>query len=140
MQTCEACIGERESSELMHKLCYSDEVICVHLVRGKEPPKYLIEASTSVSEPDRRASKRSRRTSSGNSVNLRVSGSTSIYQLKMMIWEAFGVCISTFVKLHNLDIFNTSSLIMKRSPIPCWLLMCSLIQVILGTCYITIQL
>lgn len=118
-QTCEACIGERESSELMHKLCYSDEVICVHLVRGKEPPKYLIEASTSVSEPDRRASKRSRRTSSGNSVNLRVSGSTSIYQLKMMIWEAFGV-VKENQKLHkgSTEIDDESATLSDKSIFP----------------------
>lgn len=96
MQTCDYCIGERESCELMRKLNYCDEAICVYLVRGKEVPKSIMEASASASEPDRRTSKRSRKTSFGNSVNLRVSGTTSIYQLKMMIWEAFGVCAITF--------------------------------------------
>lgn len=90
-EVCEVCIGERESSELIQKLNYRDENICVHLVRGKEAPRSIKEATSSVSESDRRTSKRSRKTSFGNSINLKVSCSTSIYQLKMMIWEAFGV-------------------------------------------------
>ncbi|OVA08284.1 Ubiquitin carboxyl-terminal hydrolases family 2 [Macleaya cordata] len=88
---CEECIGERESSELMRKLNYCNEDICVFLVRGKEAPRSVLEASCAISEPDRRTSKRSRKTSFGNSINLKVSGSMSIYQLKMMIWESFGV-------------------------------------------------
>lgn len=60
-------------------------------VRGKEAPKSVLEASTNTFEPDRRISKRARKTSFGNSVTLNVSCSTSIYQLKMMIWEYFGV-------------------------------------------------
>ncbi|KAJ8509961.1 hypothetical protein OPV22_000395 [Ensete ventricosum] len=84
----------------MRKLNYCDEAICVYLVRGKEVPKSVMEASASASEPDRRTSKRSRKTSFGNSVNLRVSGTTSIYQLKMMIWEAFGV-VKENQKLHK---------------------------------------
>lgn len=75
----------------MRKLNYSDAEISVHLIRGKEVPRSLLEASTNVSEPDRRTSKRSRRTSSGKICNLRVSGTTSVHQLKMMIWEYFGV-------------------------------------------------
>ncbi|KAL8477228.1 hypothetical protein ACS0TY_029500 [Phlomoides rotata] len=90
-QVCEECIGERESSELMKKLNYTNEDICVCLVRGKEPPKSVLEASGSTPDPSRRMSKRSRKAAYGNSVNLNVSGSTSIYQLKMMIWETFGV-------------------------------------------------
>ncbi|XP_065881079.1 ubiquitin carboxyl-terminal hydrolase 26 isoform X2 [Euphorbia lathyris] len=90
-EVCEACIGERESCKLMEKLNYTNEDINVSLVRGKEAPKSILESSETTSEPDRRASKRSRRTSYGNSVNLKVSGSTSIYQLKMMIWESLGV-------------------------------------------------
>ncbi|GMI70095.1 ubiquitin-specific protease 26 [Hibiscus trionum] len=89
-QLCEECIGERESCELMQKLNYADEEIYVYLVRGKEAPKSILQASES-SEPDRRTSKRSRRTNSGNFVNLKVSATTSIYQLKMMIWESLGV-------------------------------------------------
>ncbi|KAH6812671.1 ubiquitin-specific protease 26 [Perilla frutescens var. frutescens] len=90
-QVCEECIGERESSELMKKLNYINEDISVCLVRGKEPPKSILEASGSISDPSRRTSKRSRKASYGNSVNMNVSGSTSIYQLKMMIWESFGI-------------------------------------------------
>ncbi|PPD77411.1 hypothetical protein GOBAR_DD25652 [Gossypium barbadense] len=89
-EVCEECIGERESCELMQKLNYADEDIYVYLVRGKEAPKSILQASES-SEPDRRTSKRSRRTNNGNLVNLRVSATTSIYQLKMMIWESLGV-------------------------------------------------
>ncbi|XP_077224086.1 ubiquitin carboxyl-terminal hydrolase 26-like isoform X2 [Tasmannia lanceolata] len=90
-EICDDCIGERESSELMRKLNYSDKDISVFLVRGKEAPRSVLEASVTASEFDRRTSKRSRRTSGGNTINLKVSGSTSIYQLKMMIWESFGV-------------------------------------------------
>ncbi|GLU01093.1 hypothetical protein SLE2022_184180 [Rubroshorea leprosula] len=89
-EICEECIGERESCELMQKLNYSDGDICVYLVRGKEAPKSILEASE-TSEPDRRISKRSRRTNNGNLVNFKVSASTSVYQLKMMIWESLGV-------------------------------------------------
>ncbi|XVF48123.1 hypothetical protein PTKIN_Ptkin03bG0165600 [Pterospermum kingtungense] len=89
-EVCEECIGERESCELMQKLNYADEDIYVYLVRGKEAPKSILQASES-SEPDRRTSKRSRRTNNGNLVNLKVSASTSVYQLKMMIWESLGV-------------------------------------------------
>lgn len=90
-QVCEECIAERKSCELKRKLNYSDEDICVCFVRGKEPPKSVLEASVNSLEPNRRTSKRSRKTAFGNSVKLNVSGSTSVYQLKMMIWEAFGV-------------------------------------------------
>ncbi|KAK3025995.1 hypothetical protein RJ639_042152, partial [Escallonia herrerae] len=90
-EVCENCIGERESCNLMRKLNYNNEDICVCFVRGKEPPKSILEASANILEPNRRTSKRSRRTTFGNSINLSVSGSTSIYQLKMMIWESFGV-------------------------------------------------
>ncbi|XP_021276622.1 ubiquitin carboxyl-terminal hydrolase 26 isoform X1 [Herrania umbratica] len=89
-EACEECIGERESCELMQKLNYADEEIYVYLVRGKEAPKSILQASE-YSEPDRRTSKRSRRTNNGNLLNLKVSASTSIYQLKMMIWESLGV-------------------------------------------------
>lgn len=90
-EVCEECIGERESCELIKKLNYCNEDICVCFVRGKEPPKSVLEAGGKFSEPDRRASKRSRKTAFGNSANLNVSGSTSMYQLKMMIWESFGI-------------------------------------------------
>lgn len=93
LQVCEECIGERESCELMRKLNYTNEDIWVRFVRGKEPPKSILEASRHAVEPSRRTSKRSRKTASGNSVKLNVSASTSIYQLKMMIWESFGVCL-----------------------------------------------
>ncbi|KAJ7966072.1 Ubiquitin carboxyl-terminal hydrolase 26 [Quillaja saponaria] len=89
-EICEDCIGERESCELMRKLNYCNEDICVIFVRGKEVPRSILEASKSV-ETDRRVSKRSRKTNNGSSVNLKVSASTSLYQLKMMIWESFGV-------------------------------------------------
>ncbi|KAJ0100234.1 hypothetical protein Patl1_19749 [Pistacia atlantica] len=90
-EICEDCIGERESCELMQKLNYCDEDIYVCLVRGKEAPRSILEASESISEPDRRTSKRSRKTNYGSLINLKVSASTSIYQLKMMIWESLGI-------------------------------------------------
>ncbi|KAJ6939241.1 hypothetical protein NC651_005626 [Populus alba x Populus x berolinensis] len=90
-EICEDCIGERKSHELAKKLNYFNEDISVSLVRGKEAPRSILEASSATSETDRRASKRSRKTSYGTSVNLKVSGSTSLYRLKMMIWESLGV-------------------------------------------------
>ncbi|XP_058092711.1 ubiquitin carboxyl-terminal hydrolase 26-like isoform X2 [Magnolia sinica] len=99
-EICEDCIGERESHELMQKLNYQDEDIRVFLVHGKEAPRSVLEASGTTFEADRRTSKRSRRNSSSSSVDLKVSGSTSIYQLKMMIWESFGV-VKENQKLHK---------------------------------------
>ncbi|KAJ6685388.1 UBIQUITIN CARBOXYL-TERMINAL HYDROLASE [Salix purpurea] len=90
-EICEDCIGEQKSHELAKKLNYFNEDISVSLVRGKEAPRSILEASSATSETDRRASKRSRKTSYGTSVNLKVSGSTSLYRLKMMIWELLGV-------------------------------------------------
>ncbi|KAI7752502.1 hypothetical protein M8C21_015853, partial [Ambrosia artemisiifolia] len=91
-EVCEDCIGERESCELVRKLNYCNEDICICFVRGKEPPKYILEGSGNLLEPNnRRISKRSRRTSYGNSVNLNVSGTTTLYELKMMIWQSFGI-------------------------------------------------
>jgi ubiquitin carboxyl-terminal hydrolase 48 len=75
----------------VQKLNYQNEDIHVYFVRGKAPPKSIKEASKDVPVSDRRISKRSRRTSSGNSISLKVSGSTSVYQLKLMIWESLGV-------------------------------------------------
>ncbi|XP_074286808.1 ubiquitin carboxyl-terminal hydrolase 26 isoform X2 [Silene latifolia] len=90
-EVCEDCIGERESCMLMQKLNYCNEDISVCFVRGKEAPKSIIEASENNVEADRRTSKRSRKTSFGNVKVFNVSGSTTVYQLKMMIWESFGV-------------------------------------------------
>ncbi|KAH7859363.1 hypothetical protein Vadar_000087 [Vaccinium darrowii] len=90
-EVCEDCIGERESWELMRRHNYCNEDICVCFVRGKEPPRSILEGSGKTFEPNRRTSKRSRKSTSGNSITLNVSGSTSLYQLKMMIWESFGV-------------------------------------------------
>lgn len=73
-----------------HNYCNEDIYVC--FVRGKEPPRSILEGSGKTFEPNRRTSKRSRKTTSGNSITLNVSGSTSLYQLKMMIWESFGVC------------------------------------------------
>ncbi|XP_049934651.1 ubiquitin carboxyl-terminal hydrolase 26 isoform X2 [Nymphaea colorata] len=99
-EVCEDCIGERESCELMQKLNYCNEDICVHFVRGKEPPKSILAASGAIFERDRRTSKRSRRASNGGSMNFKVSGFTSIYQLKLMIWESFGI-VKENQKLHK---------------------------------------
>ncbi|XP_076959230.1 ubiquitin carboxyl-terminal hydrolase 26-like [Bidens hawaiensis] len=90
-EVCEDCIGERESCELVRKLKYCNEDICICFVRGKEPPKYILEGSGNMEPTNRRISKRSRRTSYGNSVNLNVSGTTTLYELKMMIWQSFGI-------------------------------------------------
>ena len=100
MQVCESCIGERESCELMQKLNYCNEDICVILVRGKEVPRSILEASKGFVETDRRVSKRSRKTKNGSSISLKVSASTSLYQLKMMIWESFGVSLVYVVCMY----------------------------------------
>ncbi|OEL12988.1 Ubiquitin carboxyl-terminal hydrolase 26 [Dichanthelium oligosanthes] len=99
-EVCEECIGERESCALLEKLNYQNEEIHVYLVRGKEAPKSIKEASKAVAVSDRRTSKRSRRTGSGNSISLKVSGSTSVYQLKLMIWESLGI-VKENQKLHK---------------------------------------
>ncbi|KAL6867275.1 hypothetical protein ACP4OV_015299 [Aristida adscensionis] len=99
-EVCEECIGERESCALVEKLNYKNEDIHVYFVRGKEAPKSIREASAAVPVSDRRTSKRSRRTTSGNSISLKVSGSTSVYQLKLMIWESFGI-VKENQKLHK---------------------------------------
>lgn len=101
---CEDCIGERESCELVRKLNYCNEDICICFVRGKEPPKYILEGSGNIEPNNRRISKRSRRTSYGNSINLNVSGTTTLYELKMMIWQSFGVSFlnSFFFKFYAL--------------------------------------
>lgn len=78
----------------MQRLNYSNQDIYVALVQGKEVPKSILEASDTSFDPDRRTSKRSRKSSHGSAINLKVSGSTSLYQLKMMIWESLGVCFS----------------------------------------------
>ncbi|CAN6229529.1 unnamed protein product [Urochloa humidicola] len=99
-EVCEDCIGERESCALAEKLNYQNEDIHVYLVRGKEAPKSIKEASKAVVVSDRRTSKRSRRTTSGNSISLKVSCSTSVYQLKLMIWESLGI-VKENQKLHK---------------------------------------
>ncbi|KAI4369312.1 hypothetical protein MLD38_017766 [Melastoma candidum] len=90
-EVCEDCLGERASSELMQRLNYCNEYISVILIQGKEVPRSVLEASETSFDPCRRISKRSRKTNSGSSINVKVSGSTSIYQLKMMIWESLGI-------------------------------------------------
>ncbi|CAN4123360.1 unnamed protein product [Withania somnifera] len=118
-EVCEECIAERRSCELMRKLNYSNEDICVCFVHGKEPPKSVLVASMNSLEPSRRTSKRSRKTAFGNSVNLNVSGSTSVYQLKMMIWEAFGIVKENQV-LHkgSLVIHGESSCLADQNIFP----------------------
>ncbi|CAG7869660.1 hypothetical protein BRARA_F01591 [Brassica rapa] len=90
-EVCEECIGERDSCELMQKLTYSEGDVFVCLVRGKEAPKSMLNASDSSFEVDRRTSKRSRRTNYGKQTSLKVSATTTVYQLKMMIWQLLGV-------------------------------------------------
>jgi hypothetical protein len=63
----------------------------VTLVKGKEPPPSLLLASGT--EAERRMSKRARRASStaNGRIQLNVSGDTTIFQLKLQIWEALEV-------------------------------------------------
>jgi len=104
MQVCESCIGEKESFELLQKLNYCDKDISVIFVHGKEVPKSVLDAAKGFVETDRRVSKRSRKTKNGSSISLKVSASTSIYQLKMMIWESFGasqICYMFIITLKH---------------------------------------
>ena len=84
----------------MQKLNYCNEDVYVYFVRGKEAPKSILQA-TENNDPDRRVSKRSRKTNSGDRISLKVSGSTSVYQLKMMIWESFGVSLMKANSLYT---------------------------------------
>ncbi|GAB2276165.1 Ubiquitin carboxyl-terminal hydrolase 26 [Dionaea muscipula] len=93
----------------MEKLNYCNEDICVCFIHGKEAPKSILEASKSMFEPDRRTSKRSRKTPFGDKVNLKVSGCTSIYQLKMMIWESFGVVKENQILHKGRSVINGES-------------------------------
>ncbi|MCO5549423.1 hypothetical protein L7F22_002894 [Adiantum nelumboides] len=87
-EVCHICIEERESTELIQKLQYVDEEVYVDIVEGDEPPKALLEPV----KGERRVSKRARRGPMCNKrVGLKVSGVTTVYQLKLMIWEASSV-------------------------------------------------
>ncbi|XP_045801261.1 ubiquitin carboxyl-terminal hydrolase 26-like isoform X3 [Trifolium pratense] len=68
-EVCESCIGEKES----HKFHYCNEDICVIFVRGKGRREHSSKAEFN------------------SSTNLEVSASTSLYTLKMLIWDYFGV-------------------------------------------------
>jgi len=118
-EVCEECVGERESCALVQKLNYQNEDIHVYFVHGKAPPKSIKEASKDVPVSDRRISKRSRRTSSGNSISLKVSGSTSVYQLKLMIWESLGI-VKENQKLHkgNVEIEGDFATLADKSIFP----------------------
>ncbi|XP_024527691.1 ubiquitin carboxyl-terminal hydrolase 26 [Selaginella moellendorffii] len=91
-EVCRECIDDRETTELVHKLNYTNATITVDLVQGKEPPPSLVFAAANQ-DAERRTSKRARRTvATGNKqVKLTVSGTTTVYQLKMLIWEWLGV-------------------------------------------------
>ncbi|KAL2643343.1 hypothetical protein R1flu_010930 [Riccia fluitans] len=91
-EVCKECIEEREVHELLNKLHYTNGEISVDLVRGKGPPPSLLAAS-GVVESERRTSKRARRASatSGGRVLLKVSGDTTVFQLKLQIWESMAI-------------------------------------------------
>ncbi|KAG0615456.1 hypothetical protein M758_5G042500 [Ceratodon purpureus] len=99
-EVCRECIEERETHEFLTKLNYTNREISVTLVRGKEPPPSLLLASSGT-EAERRTSKRARRASatSGGRIQLNVSGDTTIFQLKLQIWEALEV-VKENQKLH----------------------------------------
>ncbi|KAH9545308.1 hypothetical protein CY35_12G041600 [Sphagnum magellanicum] len=91
-EVCKECIEERETHELLSRLNYTNMDITVDLVRGKNPPPSLL-VPTSGIEAERRTSKRARRASatSGARISLNVSGDTTVFQLKLQIWEALAV-------------------------------------------------
>jgi len=74
----------------------------VTLVRGKEPPPSLL-VTSSGTEAERRTSKRARRASatSGGRIQINVSGDTTIFQLKLQIWEALEVGFFSFAFLES---------------------------------------
>ncbi|MCO5561639.1 hypothetical protein L7F22_015260 [Adiantum nelumboides] len=87
-ELCHVCIEERESAELLQKLQYVDEEIYVDIVEGNEPPKALLEPV----KCERRLSRRVHRCPMSNKrLTLKVSGVTTVYQLKLMIWEASSI-------------------------------------------------
>lgn len=88
-EVCNVCVKERESTELIKKLQYVDEEIFMDFVDGDEPPRALLEPV----KGDRRVSKRARRatTSSNKRITLKVSGVTTVYQLRLLIWESFSI-------------------------------------------------
>lgn len=92
VQVCRVCIEERETHEYLTKLNYTNREISVDLVRGKEPPPSLLVASSGY-EAERRTSKRARRASasSGGRILLKVSGDTTVFQLKLQVWESLAV-------------------------------------------------
>eukprot|EP00246_Nothoceros_aenigmaticus_P001198 TRINITY_DN1161_c0_g1_i1.p1 TRINITY_DN1161_c0_g1~~TRINITY_DN1161_c0_g1_i1.p1 ORF type:complete len:215 (+),score=44.40 TRINITY_DN1161_c0_g1_i1:342-986(+) len=100
-EVCRVCVEELESRELMNKLNYANGQITVDLVRGKEPPPSVLAASGAGPETERRTSKRARRGTANTSgrATLTVSSETSIYQLKLQIWEALLV-VKDNQKLH----------------------------------------
>lgn len=98
-EVCRECIEERETHEFLTKLNYTNREISVTLVRGKEPPPSLL--LSPGSEAERRTSKRARRASatSNGRIQLNVSGDTTVFQLKLQIWESLGV-VKDNQKLH----------------------------------------
>jgi ubiquitin carboxyl-terminal hydrolase 48 len=99
----------------VEKLNYQNEDIHVYFVLGKEAPKSIKEASKAVPVSDRRTSKHSKITSSENSVSLKVSSFTSVYQLKLMIWESLEVCY----RYRDYKIFASMITIIGICLIPC---------------------
>ncbi|KAG2554117.1 hypothetical protein PVAP13_9KG642700 [Panicum virgatum] len=95
-EVCVECIGERERCALVEKVNYRNEDTHIYFIRGKEAPKCIKEASKAVPVSDRRTSKRSRRTSSENLVSLKVSSSTSVYQLNLL-----GVCYRSLRRIRS---------------------------------------
>ncbi|PON72999.1 Ubiquitinyl hydrolase [Parasponia andersonii] len=104
-EICEDCIGERESLELMQKLNYCNEDIYVYFVRGKEAPKSILQASETNFDPDRRVSKRSRKTNSGNQISLKVSGSTSVVKENQILHKGTRVIDKECATLADMNIF-----------------------------------
>ncbi|KAJ7528558.1 hypothetical protein O6H91_15G008100 [Diphasiastrum complanatum] len=111
---CEECIRERESLNLLSKLHYKNGEITVDLVIGKEPPPSLLAASGARLEGERRSSKRSRKASISGARRalFNVSGDTTVYHLKLSIWQALGV-VKDNQKLHfgKLELTDDSALL-----------------------------
>lgn len=86
-EVCRHCMAKREFDELANRLDYTDGEIVVELMKGKEPPRSVV-----AQEAERRSTRLRKQTSvAGGRVVLKVSGETTVYTLKMQIWEALNV-------------------------------------------------
>ncbi|GBG75072.1 hypothetical protein CBR_g19585 [Chara braunii] len=93
---CAECIADRQSTELISKLSYTNGEITVELLRGTEPPPSMLcpaAMGTVSGQEGERRSKRVRKATAmtGGRAVLKVSGTMTVFELKMLVWESLGV-------------------------------------------------